>query len=294
MKNPKTLAIIAAMLAIVFWASAYVGIRVGVESFSAGALGLFRYGTAAIIMAVLYIALPKRTKISWKDGLLIALTGAIGIGLYNIAINKGEETVIAAVAGFVIATLPVLNAVLARWVFNERLRPLGYLGIAISLGGIVMIGISESEGHLAVGIGILYLVISVFCGSLYGLSTKYLIKKFGAVELTALCIMAAGIVQLVFLPELIHEIPQASDRSIIAAIYLGVFPAAFAYLSFCYALKFFPVVGLSSTLYVMPFITTLLGWVILGELPTSWGFVGGIVALIGPVLVTRYGVKNID
>lgn len=292
MKTPNLKAYVAVCLTVIFWASSYVAIRIGVHGFSPGALGSLRYSIAALVMLPVYLSLPNRTKINLKDSLLIFLTGGIGIGLYNIAINKGEVTLQAAVTSFIIASMPVIAAVVARFVFNERLKLVGYIGVLISFSGILIICFSQGKGHITVTIGVLYILLCVVCGCFYSTMSKILLAKFGAIELVSLCIMAGAIVQLVFLPEVIYELPNAGWSAICAAIYLGIFPAAIAYLGFSYALQYFSLIKVTSMLYLLPFITAVMGWAVLGEVPTTWAFIGGVITLTGPVLIGRYGVKR--
>lgn len=284
-KKETIIAVMAVILTVVFWSSAYVGIRIGITSFSAGALGLFRYFIAAVIMGVVYYFLPNKNRIKLKDGLLIFLTGAVGIGLYNVSLNEGETTVIAAVAGFLISMIPVVTVVVARFFLNEYLSGLAWFGIAVSVSGVLIISLFQHTGHFSFTLGVLYIIVATFCGGFYSLMQKHLLKRYGPVELVCLSIISGAIAQIVFLPELIHELPVASMRSIGAVIYLGIFPAAIAYLSFSIALKHLPIVRVTPMLFAMPFLTLLLGWLVLGETLNMWGFIGGIITLIGPIVV---------
>jgi drug/metabolite transporter (DMT)-like permease len=289
MNKKAKIALIATML---IWSSSYVAIRIGLQGYSAGSLGLLRYSIAAVIMVIVYFRLPKRSKINLKDGVSIFLTGSIGIGAYNVALNYGEHTVNAAVAGFLISAIPVITMVLAVIIYKEKVSIIGIIGILISISGISLIFISESSGHGNINWGVLIILISVACGSFYILMQKKLLKKYNPIELAALCIISSAIIQLIFLPSLIGEISHAPIKTSLSAIYLGIFPASCAYLAWSYALKHIPITKASSVLYALPFFTLLLGWLVLGELPMWLSLIGGVMSLFGAFIIGKYNSQN--
>jgi drug/metabolite transporter (DMT)-like permease len=44
---------------------------------------------------------------------------------------------------------------------------------------------------------------------------------------------------------------------------------------------------LAATTYLVPGTTVLISWLLLGEIPTAWGLVGGLVCLVGVGLTRR-------
>lgn len=94
--------------------------RLVLPYFSASSLGFLRYAAASItllgVVLIRRIKAPAPRDIKW-----FVLCGAVGFFLYMLAFNKGCETVSAATSSVIIATVPVITAVLARAVFGERL-----------------------------------------------------------------------------------------------------------------------------------------------------------------------------
>lgn len=93
---------------------------------------------------------------------------------------------------------------------------------------------------------------------------------------------------LCFTPTLIKEMPQASVYATAAVVYMGVFPAAIAYLAWGYVLKKLSPNQATISLYALPLISTALGYVILGEQPSLISLVGGAIALLGALIASRY------
>jgi len=287
---PLWFALLALGLAILFWASAYVVIRVDIKEFSAGALGLLRYGTAAMVMLLIYIFTPHKTKLNLKDLFLIFITGAIGLGLYNILVNQGEVSVPAGAASFIVSTMPVFSVIAACIFLKEKINFFGIFGVFISFFGIVLLSISQHEQAVKnTGVssfsGIICLLLAVFCAVFYGLMQKKLLKKFKAIELVCLSIFSAFFVQIIFLKDLIHELSQASGMAVGLGIYLGIFPAALAYLGYTIALTRLSMIKANMSIFILPFLALLMGWIFLGERFSLLAFLGGVLALMGPVLI---------
>jgi drug/metabolite transporter (DMT)-like permease len=111
-----------AIITIIFWSLAYVLTRLALECFSAPSLGFLRYFVAAVVMAALALKFrirpPQKSDLVW-----FLLSGMTGISLYMPAFNKGCETASAAESSVLIATVPVLTAIMAKFIHKENLRP---------------------------------------------------------------------------------------------------------------------------------------------------------------------------
>lgn len=108
-----------------------------------------------------------------------------------------------------------------------------------------------------------------------------------AVEATTYAIWGGTLFLAVHTPTLLIELPHASLASTLTVIYLGIFPAAIGYLSWSYVLKEMPAARAMSFLYFVPFLATLLGWLLLNEVPTLLSMVGAMFAIAGVWLVSQ-------
>lgn len=293
---------IAIAVTLVLWASAFAGIRAamrilpdggfGPDGYGPGQVALLRFGTASLVLAL--YALVTRMRMPAKADLgRIALAGLLGITIYHTALNFGEVTVASGAASLIIAAGPVFTALLAAIFLRERLSFLGWLGIAIAFAGVAVISVSGSGG-LRFTPGALLLLLSALVTAAYFIVSKPGLKRYSAIEYTAYCIWAGTIPMMVFLPGLIQQMPKAAPSATLAIIYLGVFPAAVAYVLWSYALARMPASLLSTFLYLSPVLAMAIAWVWLGEVPTVLTIVGGLVAIVGVVLVqTKGAAKNL-
>lgn len=277
---------LALVAVILFWASAFVGIRAGLLGYSPGGLALLRFVIASIVMYFIYLRRKERAPIQFQDLLLALFTGAIGIGLYNIALNYGELVVSSSMASFIVSQSPVVTTILAFLFLRERVTGYTVLGMMISGIGVALICVS-SDSKFDFYIGIVFVMISTVVGSLYSILQKSLLQKHNAIDLTAYAIWGGTLILLIFIPDLIHDIKHASIATTLTVVYLGIFPAALTYLAWNYVLSVIPASRAVSFLYCLPIVATFIGWLWLGEVPAVLAFVGGLIALLGVWLVNH-------
>ena len=114
----------AALLTLLFWASAFAAIRAGLEGLEPGHLVLLRFLVAGALL-LLYALLRGLPPPRREDLPRLFLLGFLGITVYHTALVYGELTVSAGAASLLIATGPVFTALLSYFLLGERLRPLG-------------------------------------------------------------------------------------------------------------------------------------------------------------------------
>src|SRR5215468_2972693 len=119
---------VAVAITVLLWASAFVGIRAGLRSYSPGPLALLRYLVASVVVGW-YAAFEGSELPPWREWGRLFGAGAIGVALYNLALASGERTLTAGAASFLGNTVPVLSALLAAIVLRERLSWLAWGGI---------------------------------------------------------------------------------------------------------------------------------------------------------------------
>lgn len=280
-------AALAIITTVTLWASAFVVIRIGLQGYHPGSLALLRYLIASAGMLVLYLMSPKRSKIAPKDILPLALTGIIGIGIYNITLNYGEVSVTAGISCFIVSMIPVAVMLLAVLFLGEVVSLKRWIGFIISVCGVTIIAISHSSGDERLDRGIIYLLIAMLSGGIYSVLSRVLAVKYRPIELTAFIIWSGTLLMLIYLPDLHKDLHTATLKSTLAVIYLGIFPAIGAYAAWSYVLRYIPASRASSYLYAMPLVATLLGWLLLSEVPHWLGLVGGIIALLGAYIANQ-------
>jgi drug/metabolite transporter (DMT)-like permease len=279
-------ALVAALVTVVLWASAFVGIRAAGEDLSPGALSLGRLAVGSALLGF-FVLLQRERLPGRRDWAPIAVCGVLWFGLYNLALNEAEQRVDAGTAAMLVNVGPILIALLAGWLLREGFPRALIAGCALAFAGVVVIGLATSERGVAAGWGA---VLCVAAAAFYAggvVAQKPLLSRASALHITWLAATVGLVVCLPFAAQLVDEAGEADASSIAWMVYLGVFPTAIGFMTWAYALSRTTAGRMGATTYLVPPIAILIGWALLGESPESLAFLGGALCLAGVVITRR-------
>lgn len=279
------MALVAALVTVVLWASAFVGIRAAGEDLSPGALSLGRLAVGSALLGI-FVLLQRGRLPGGRDWPGIVVCGVLWFGLYNLALNEAERRVDAGTAAMLVNVGPILIALLAGWLLKEGFPRALVAGCAVAFAGVVVIGLATSERGVAAGWGA---VLCVAAAAFYAggvVAQKPLLSRASALHVTWLAATVGLVVCLPFAATLAEEVGDADASSIAWMVYLGVFPTAIGFLTWAYALSRTTAGRMGATTYLVPPIAILIGWALLAESPETLAFLGGALCL-GGVVITR-------
>ncbi len=270
-------ALVYGLLTMVFWSSAFVGIRVGLRAFSPFHLVLLRFLTASVVLLAGVLIRGGRLIPPRRVWLRVAMSGVAGFTLYHTALTLGERTVNANTASFIVAAAPLFSAVLGRIFLKERLASLAWLGMLISFAGV---GVLSGVGG-GIHWNALLIILSALSTAAYFVLEKPLLMEFPALDVTAWVTWAGTISMLLYGKGFVDSLIHAPAYPLLMVIYIGIFPAAVAYVTWSLALRNAPVGEIAPLLYLNPILASILAWLMLGERP-GWSLMaGGIMILAG-------------
>ena len=275
---------VAIVVCMVLWASAFVGIRAGLAGYAPGHYALLRFLVASATLGV--IAVLKRMRPPRpRDVPALLLHGFLGFTVYHACLNYGEQTVSAAAACFLIIAIPIFTTLLAVLFLKETLTRRAVFGVLVSVVGIALISFGEGDS-LDLNVGALYVLVAAFAESVFIVLQKPFLRRYSPLEYVTWTVLAGTFFLLAFSPGFFAAVAAAPLPATLAGIYLGIFPAAVAYVAWAYALARVEASKIVVTQYALPGLTLLIGWAWLGELPTMVSLAGGLVALFGVVIIT--------
>ena len=286
MNNPKPLDYLLLGTLSLIWASAFFNIKIATYSFGPVTIAFFRIFLGAI--PVVLLCLAKRIKIEAfsKDWLWFASIGFINLVIPFFLIAYGVQKVQSNLAAILMATTPLSATILAHFFTeNEKSNWFKSIGILIGFSGIVFL---FSDKVLINKENILYafaILLGSTCYVIGGILTLKISKKKNE-NVTASILIWGSII--VFPISMYFEQPwnlSPSVDSMIALLYLGVFPTGVAWLLRFNILKNNGLVFQSQVAYLIPIFGVILGYIFLNELITSKVIISLLLVILGIYLV---------
>jgi drug/metabolite transporter (DMT)-like permease len=274
----------AAMSAL--WGIPYLFIKVAVDD---GVPPAFLAWVRVLMAAAILLAL------AWRAGLLGSLRGRLrwvaAYGLLEVSIPfpliaAGEQHVASSLAAIIIATVPLLIALLAmRFDPAERATGRRLVGLFVGMGGVVaLVGIDvagRSDELLGAG--------AIFLGAV-GYACGPMILKSKLADLDPRATMGASLLvaaALLTIPAMLKP-PETmpSADALLSLVVLGVLCTGLAFVIFASLIAEIGPGRTSVITYINPIVAVALGVAILGERPGVGAVAGLLLILAGSWLST--------
>ena len=275
----------AALVSVILWAAAFVGIRAAGRSFSPGALALGRLTIGSLLLGTLLATRPS-VRPTRGEFLLLMLAGVLWFGIYNIVLNDAERRVDAGTAAMLVLVAPIFIVALAAVFLKEPTTPNLLLGGVLAFSGVVLIGFATTSRHAPLA-GVILCLVAAAASAIGLVAEKPVLRRVSALQATWTCCVVGAVVCLPFASLLIRELEAAPASGIAWLVFLGVFPTSIAFTTWAYALARGTAGRLAATAYSVPPITIVLSWLILGEVPALLAVLGGALCLVGVYIARK-------
>jgi drug/metabolite transporter (DMT)-like permease len=287
--SPKV--ILAIVVTILSWASAFIVIRAVAPHFDGGALALARILVGGILLSLVMIG-RKWVTPTLREWLLIAGFGVIWFGAYNVFLNIAEHSVDAGTTAMIIGIGPILIALGGGLFLGEGVHKWLAIGAGLAFLGVVLIGISTGGLNFGAlenggGIGVAFAIFAALAYATGVLLQKPALKRLPNAQVTWLGSLFGIVACLPFAGQLVGNLAVAPVSAIAGAVYLGAIPTALAFSTWAYALSRMPAGQLGVTTYIVPPLVIVAGLVVFGEVPAALAIVGGLLCLVGVALSRR-------
>ena len=274
-----------AFIAIFFWATAFVLTKVVLKEVDVTTLGVLRYFFASIM--VIFILIKQKISLpKFKDIPAFVFAGFSGYAGYIVFFNMATLLSSPSTLSVINALAPAITAIVAYFIFNEKIKIIGWISMGISFCGILILTLWN--GTLTVNKGIIYMLIGCILLSLYNISQRYLTKKYSSFDVSMYSMLIGGILLVVYSPSSVRNIFSISFNSLILIIYMSVFPSIISYFFWTKAFELAKhTTEVTSFMFVTPVLATLMGIIILGDIPKLSTLIGGVVIILGMIIFNK-------
>ncbi|HEY0506546.1 MAG TPA: DMT family transporter [Blastococcus sp.] len=282
---PSGRTILAVVVTLLAWASAFVAIRGVGQDFSPGSLALGRLliGTAVLGLLLVGRGWVRPTGREWA---LLVVCGVGWFGIYNVSLNAAEQHLDAGTTAMLVNIGPILIAVFAGLLLGEGFPRWLVAGIAVAFAGVVLIGVATRSAETEL-VGVVLCVVAAVTYAGGVVAQKPLLRRLPALQVTFTACAMGAVCCLPWAGALVDELGSAPAGSVAVMVYLGAVPTALAFSTWAYALSRMDAGKLGVTTYLVPPLVILLGWLLLDEVPPALALVGGAICLAGVGLSRR-------
>src|SRR5258705_8434969 len=116
---------------------------------------------------------------------------------------------------------------------------------------------------------------------------KPVLNRITALQATWICCVVGALVCLPYAPQLVREWRVAPGGGVAWLLFLCVFPTSIAFTTWAYALARGSAGRLAATAYLVPPLSIVMSWLILGEVPGLIALLGGALCLVGVAIARK-------
>ena len=280
------------LLTMAVWGSTFMVTKELIAVWPPFTVALVRVAVGTLVL--LPFALSRKSpgvRLPWPT---IWWMGFIGVALYYVVFNMAMLYVSASQGALVQSSIPAMTALVAVLWLRERATALRWLGIAMSVGGVLIVfsgSASDSTGSSL--LGSLLMFVSVVCWGLY----TALAKRVAGFDTLVITVAVTGTGALLLLPLASYEIVTANLAGDglpplpwigwVELAYLGGIASGLAYLLYNASLRHLDASEVGVYTNLIPIVGVLSGVVVLGDPLSARAIIGGVVVMFGVWITSR-------
>ncbi|MDB5080547.1 MAG: hypothetical protein JWP00_2471 [Chloroflexi bacterium] len=285
----------------IIWGAAFPITKPGLVDVPPATFALVRFMITAAILVPLVFFLRKGFHIPRRDWPKVMFAGFLGFVVIQLGQNWGLSLSPASDISVLAATEPVSIALLAAYVLGEKPTALFWLGLALSMVGVlVVIGVNPVSLFVPASGGPvdnptrLYGDLLFLLGTLgwagYNVMSRNLTQRIDGLEFTGGAVMAGvlgllpfSLLEIAFAPQPI----RFTGVAWVGILYAALLVTVFGFLALSWSLKRVTAARVAMLFYLQPLSGVIIAW--LGGEQLTWNFGVGAVMILAGVYVAERG-----
>ncbi len=286
----KTIHFWKPLLSVTLWGASFIATKIALRELQPLVIILIRQLLGVSLLVFIALKQKKSFKVSLQDQLgiiLLALIASIHLGIQV----TGLQFTTATNTGWIIGITPVFMGILGMIFFKERISLIQLIGIVISFTGLLMLVSKGNPGNINFisNKGDFLVLGSAFTWSVYSLVGKKVTINYSPLMtiLFLFVTMSVLIAPFTINNTNINAVLNLSAESLLAVLFLGFFCSGIAYVLWAQAMNEMKASQVGAFLYIEPFVTVFIAWLLLNEQITLLTILSGLVIVGGVILVNR-------
>lgn len=277
---------------VAMWGSSFMFNGIAVSSLPPLVIVAGRVGIAAVVLIVFVYASGRRLPVLGRNWWPFVVVALIGNAIPFYLITWGQQVVESALAGILMAFMPLATIVLAHFLIAgehmTRQRAIGFAGgfcgIVLLMGPAALAGIGGDAMRIVSQLAVLG---GALCYAMQSVLTRLIIKGDVLVAAAATLLVAS----LIVVPMALWQYPPSALaprwQSVAAVGWLGVVPTAIATVLYFQLIRSAGPSFMAVVNYLSPGVAVLLGLWVMGEHPSPNAYLGLALILVGIAVAQR-------
>lgn len=281
------------LFTIFLWASAYPLTKIAQEHFTVVPLAFIRSFIAGFFMLAVGklqgMQMPRK-----KDIPLFFLSGALGYVIYTVAMNIGLQTLPSATCSLLVATSPIMTAIIAAKVYSEKINLISWCAIFIAFAGVVILLLWDSGGAFSIDAAMLWMLLSAASWAGYNIMTRKLVTMgYTSMQITCFSMLGAAVWLCFWSVDGFREMVTGEGKHILSLLYLSIISNAVGCILWGKAMVYAEKTSeVANFMFLSPLLSALMSFLLLREVPGMGTFIGGAVIISGLLLFNLKGQKK--
>ena len=225
-------------------------------------------GVRSGISALMLLIVMGKPKLNWSFAQIGAALAYTATVLFFVSATK---TTTAANAILIQYTAPIYVALLGAWLLKERVRLLDGITIFVVLGGMLLFFVDNISTK-----GVLGNLLAAASGLAFGIFAVFMRMQKDGSPLESV-LLGNILTAVIGIPFLFQAIPDAKGWLYLAI--LGIVQLGLPYILYSKAIKNVTALEASLIPVIEPILNPIWVFLMLGEMPGKWAFVGGFIVV---------------
>lgn len=285
-RDNKVFGYLLAAACVFFWGITFVCTKYLLRDFSPLEILFYRFIAAYL---GLWILRPRYEKIAARDNILFALAGFSGVILYQLFENIAINYTNASNVSVIVSICPLFTAIFSQIFLKEKHLSVWFIvGFVISITGVTLVCLNGNKTLEFNPKGDFLALFSAICWGFYSVVISIINRKNYDQICATRRIFFFAVLMMIPLMIFTNDISiiQNSTRfakplNILSLLFLGIIASGFCFAAWNKACKIVGTVKVSCGLYLIPIVTILFAFFVLGEKITLAGALGAAITIAG-------------
>ena len=267
------------------WGLSFLSIKVAVVIVPPMTMAVLRFVIACAVLPLVALVSGESLKIKTRDLPIMVAGGVTGVTLYFLGENNGVALLTASESSLIIGSIPVLTVLSEEVFLKTRVGGRVHMGALVSFLGVALI-VAPSLGSHVQRIGYLYMGMAALAWVAYSFLTRGVASRYGKINVIfwQSIFGLLGCVPFALMER--HAWKAPGPGVILHLFYLGVVCSAAGYWLYASALDRLGAGRTSVFVNLIPVVSVVGSFFLLGERLGGFQLVGGAVAVLGVYVAT--------